>query len=159
MTLAFWKLYALLDENKNLLRNRCRTNQSPYCRCRYDVCLKNPMPMIFFAGYMAFPDGKVHGANMGPTWVLSAPDGPHVGPMNLAIRVIRWQLLVSDKHTASSIPCIPTTLAFSATWTAGRLALCVLQKRQPLSSVIFEPRAQLVLSLTLLSTFSNLTGH
>ena len=31
-------------------------------------------------------DSKVHGANMGPTWVLSAPDGPHVGPMNLAIR-------------------------------------------------------------------------
>ena len=26
---------------------------------------------------------------MGPTWVLSAPDGPHVGPMNLAIRVHR----------------------------------------------------------------------
>ena len=32
------------------------------------------------------PDSKVHGANMGPTWVLSAPDGPHVFPMNLAIR-------------------------------------------------------------------------
>ena len=32
------------------------------------------------------PDNKVHGANMVPTWVLSAPDGPHVGPMNLAIR-------------------------------------------------------------------------
>ena len=32
------------------------------------------------------PDRKVHGANMGPTWVLSAPDGPHVGPMNLVIR-------------------------------------------------------------------------
>ena len=32
------------------------------------------------------PDSKVRGANMGPTWVLSAPDGPHVGPMNLAIR-------------------------------------------------------------------------
>ena len=32
------------------------------------------------------PDYKVHGANMGPTWVLSAPDGPHVGPMNLSIR-------------------------------------------------------------------------
>ena len=31
------------------------------------------------------PDSKVHGANMGPTWVLSAPDGPHVGPVNLAI--------------------------------------------------------------------------
>ena len=35
-----------------------------------------------------FPDSKAHGANMEPTWVLSAPDGPHVGPMNLAIRVI-----------------------------------------------------------------------
>ena len=31
------------------------------------------------------PDSKVHWANMGPIWVLSAPDGPHVGPMNLAI--------------------------------------------------------------------------
>ena len=31
------------------------------------------------------PDSKVHGANMDPTWVLSAPSGPHVGPMNLAI--------------------------------------------------------------------------
>ena len=27
---------------------------------------------------------------MGPTWVLSAPDGPHVGPMNLAIREILY---------------------------------------------------------------------
>ena len=25
---------------------------------------------------------------MGPTWVLSAPDGPHDGPMNLAIKVV-----------------------------------------------------------------------
>ena len=34
-----------------------------------------------------YPDSKVHADNMGPTWVLSAPDGPHAGPMNLAIRV------------------------------------------------------------------------
>ena len=33
----------------------------------------------------SIPDSKLHGANMGPTWVLSAPDGPHVGPINLAI--------------------------------------------------------------------------
>ena len=32
------------------------------------------------------PDSKVHGANVGPTWVLSAPDGPHFGPTNLVIR-------------------------------------------------------------------------
>ena len=34
----------------------------------------------------ATPDSKAHGANMGPTWVLSSPGGPHVGSMNLAIR-------------------------------------------------------------------------
>ena len=32
---------------------------------------------------LAHPDSKVHGTNMGPTRVLSVPDGPHVGPMNL----------------------------------------------------------------------------
>ena len=32
------------------------------------------------------PDSKVHGSNMGPTWVMSAPDRPTVGPMNIAIR-------------------------------------------------------------------------
>ena len=44
-----------------------------------------PMSTI---GTHTCPDSKVHGANTGPTWVLSAPDGPHVGPMNLAIRVV-----------------------------------------------------------------------
>ena len=34
----------------------------------------------------ASPYSAIHGANMGPTWVLSAPDGPRVVPMNLAIR-------------------------------------------------------------------------
>ena len=38
-------------------------------------------PVSAFAHYMHcnIPDSKVHGANMGPTWVLSAPGGPHVG--------------------------------------------------------------------------------
>ena len=38
------------------------------------------------------PDSKVRGANMGPTWLLSVPDGPHVGPMNFAIRGITQQV-------------------------------------------------------------------
>ena len=42
------------------------------------------------------PDNKVHGANMGSTWVLSAPDGPHVGPMNLAI----WDIYEHETITA-----------------------------------------------------------
>ena len=32
------------------------------------------------------PDGgKVHGANMGPTWALSAPDGPMLAPWTLLL--------------------------------------------------------------------------
>ena len=40
-----------------------------------------------------YPDSKVHGANMGPIWVLSAPDDPHVGPVNLAIRVLTHAMM------------------------------------------------------------------
>ena len=32
-----------------------------------------------------YPDSKVYGANMGPTWGRQDPGGPHVGSMNLAI--------------------------------------------------------------------------
>ena len=39
---------------------------------------------------ISIPDSKVHGANMGPTWVMSAPGGPHVGPTNLAIRDVHY---------------------------------------------------------------------
>ena len=31
------------------------------------------------------PDGKVHGAYMGPIWDRQDPGGPHVGLMNFAI--------------------------------------------------------------------------
>ena len=34
------------------------------------------------------PDSQVCVAHMRPTWVLSAPGGPHVGPTNVAIRDI-----------------------------------------------------------------------
>ena len=37
---------------------------------------------------LAYPDCKVLGTNMGPTWVLSAPGGPHVGLINLSILVV-----------------------------------------------------------------------
>ena len=40
------------------------------------------------------PDSKVHGAYMGPMWGRQDPGGPHVGPMNLAIRA-----LLKDKST------------------------------------------------------------
>ena len=52
------------------------------------ICLDNELNFIHSNLEMDFhkiSDSKVHGANMGATWVLEAPDGPHVGPMNLAI--------------------------------------------------------------------------
>ena len=56
------------------------------------------------------PDSKVHGANMGPTWVLSAPDGPHVGPMNLAIRegivVSSIVMIIENEYNSIVIPQI-----------------------------------------------------
>ena len=39
------------------------------------------------------PDSTVHGAIMEPTWVMSAPDGPHVGPMNRAIRGVLFNFI------------------------------------------------------------------
>ena len=39
-----------------------------------------------FAVLAQFPDSKVYGANMGPTWGRQDPGWPDVGPMNLAIR-------------------------------------------------------------------------
>ena len=35
---------------------------------------------------MPILDNKVHGAYIWPTWFLSVPGGPHVGPMSLAVR-------------------------------------------------------------------------
>ena len=42
----------------------------------------------------AFPDNKFYGANMGPTWALSAPDGPMLAP---------WTLLSGLRSTAGEL--------------------------------------------------------
>ena len=49
------------------------------------VCWDDTSLLLLHEEYTV-PDSKVHGDNMGPTWVLPDPDGPHAGPMNLAIR-------------------------------------------------------------------------
>ena len=53
------------------------------------------------------PESKVHGANMWPTWVLSAPDEPHVDPMNL----------LSGAHRSTG----PMTFASANNWSATDL--------------------------------------
>ena len=62
-------------------------------------------PEVIHLKMQTFPDSKVQGANMGPTWVLSAPDGPHVAPMNLAIRVLR--LLAPNADDVESTTLLP----------------------------------------------------
>ena len=52
------------------------------------------MTQHFVNAVVNIPNSKVHGANVGPTWVLSASDGPNVGPMDFAIRdddIIKWK--------------------------------------------------------------------
>ena len=90
-------------------------------KCISKCCLQNVghmIPAIMMLNYAArdidsllatgsYPDNKVHGANMGPTWVLLSPGGPHVGPMNLAIRI----LLLLQLET-----CLSLLMAW---WQAG----------------------------------------
>ena len=58
--------------------------------------------------FFSIPDSKVHGANMGPTWVLSAQVGPHGGPMKFAIR--------DDLILLSHIPSWPFQLSLVSIW-------------------------------------------
>ena len=52
------------------------------------ICLLGVAYKLSLDTHLKNPDSNVHGANMEPTCVLSAPCGPHVGPINLAIREI-----------------------------------------------------------------------
>ena len=54
------------------------------------ICLDNgwwpQVPCHYSPPYTQI--ARLMGANTGPTWALSSPGGPHVGPMKLAIRNI-----------------------------------------------------------------------
>ena len=71
------------------------------------------------------PDSKVHGANMGPTWVLSAPDGPHIVPMNLAlwdfIRSLSWNDSYRGVIAHRSRLIIPLQIGLGAAQTLNLL--------------------------------------
>ena len=76
---------------RNVVSLWCLSGQCPLISMLW-LCASY-FPLVIIGSVVAeglagdYPDSNVHGANMGPTWVLSAADGPHVGPMNLAIRV------------------------------------------------------------------------
>ena len=77
----------LKDVKHKMLTYRQRENSSLDDICYVAVCHQN----------IHTRDSKIHEASMGPTWVLSAPGGPHVGPMNLVIRDG-----LSDTHSKGS---------------------------------------------------------
>ena len=78
--------------------------QSLKCVLTYDLGVTVNLPrwnkLEFMKALSDIPDSKIHGANMGPTWVLSAPDVPHVGPMNVAIRDV-------IPHSTSGLGILP----------------------------------------------------
>ena len=66
-----------------------------------------------------FWDSKIYGANMGSTWVLEAPDGPHVGPMNLAIGVSFIRVML--KQMISKPRGFPSPCSYWGTIYSGML--------------------------------------
>ena len=72
---------------------------------------------------------------MGPTWVLSAPDGPHVGPMNLGIR----GLLKSKYKCRSPSLCLYSNVSMQC------LFQCSLTYYRP-CQVLFLTDIQIVLN-------------
>ena len=83
-----------------------RHHRQPRCHCLQRDRVHSNHPPDRNPGrkrYADIPVSKVHGANMGPTWVLVAPGGPHVGPMNFAIwdhnmETLFALLLMSNLH-------------------------------------------------------------
>ena len=66
--------------------------------------------------YLSCPDSKVRVAKMGPTWVLAAPGGHHVGPMNLAFGSCTCLCDNRDQeHLDASEDCNIYTYQFSVT--------------------------------------------
>ena len=102
--------HSIIEETKERMASQHNGNstvRSPTCSCRtlyvyiyiincsfmrgihqspMDSPPKGPAIPTAFSCYDAIPDNKDHEDNMGPTWILSAPGGPHISPMNLAIR-------------------------------------------------------------------------
>ena len=70
------------------------------------------------------PDRQVHGANMGPIWVLSAPYGPHIGPMNLAIRDSYPIVLVDSSRYYNFNFKITNVSTRSSSFNSSNIRLC-----------------------------------
>ena len=79
---------------------------------------------VGFATYVtppiSIPDNKVHGTNKGPTWVLSAPDRPHFGPMNL----LSGMLHIPHPRKRVNCACTPVICCWLASVDTPNIIHC-----------------------------------
>ena len=74
------------------------------------------------------PDSKVYESHMGPTWVLSAPYGPHVVPMNHANRDV-FAYLMNLPLPMSAICVAPIcSVNFSIIWQGSICSTVIMQQ-------------------------------
>ena len=85
------------------LRLNKRLSKQSRRRCFDAFALIMTSIECFLKSYNSIRDSKVHGANMGPTCVLSAPGGPHIGPINLAVRYDMGKSSKEHKNKVTAI--------------------------------------------------------
>ena len=77
-----------------------------YIRDKYRAMITPSRAHHFIRRRDNVPESNFHGAHMGHTWVLSAPGGPQVGPMNLAIRDMLLDIESPQRDSDSREPCL-----------------------------------------------------
>ena len=73
--------------NKKKTGKRDKPKDSNYPATSADIFLSSVTQSHGFLLKFHYPDSKVYGGNMRPTWGRQDPGGCHVGPMNFAIWV------------------------------------------------------------------------
>ena len=110
-----------------------------------------------------FPESKVHGANMGPICSLSVPDGPHVGPMNLAIRAYQDQVIYTQTGDHLKFGKRHSSSTASQFWNRAQKSFITVFA-DGIAHKVYRPSAGTVptqgffnvfRSLTILNTFSS----
>ena len=89
------------DNNTDLYFVLHHTATIPLNNNSYFFCA---VPSILLNAYH-YPDSKAHGANMGPTWALSATDGPKVEPCYQDIVFILPLCTPADGGSVASPEC------------------------------------------------------
>ena len=119
----------------------------PWETCGFAAQMYGPSPWKQTTLQCSVPDNKVHGANMWPTRVLSAPDGPHVGPMSLVSGVISLWL---SSYTEWALAMISRILIVQdghedvvLTWTHFFRITAHLRQRNPGKYVVSQPKVPL----------------